>query len=145
MLPEVLGEMRLLASGQFDSISYLTVVLCGDQRLVNRFRQEDLLPLGSRIRTRLVMDYASRDQLREMLVHAMAQAGNRKLMTAELINTLVEHALGSYRTMMTMAGDLLMAAVAKEATQLDEKLYFEVFTLPSGRREPRGAAAGAHR
>jgi general secretion pathway protein A len=145
MLPEVLSELRLLSSGPFDSISYLTVVLCGDQRLVSRFRQEDLVPLAGRIRTRLVLDYASREQLCELLTHAMTQAGSRKLMTPELINTLVEHAAGNYRTLMTMAGDLLMAAVTKDATQLDEKLYFEVYTPASGRREVKTLASGGRR
>lgn len=44
---------------------------------------------------------------------------------------------------MTMAGELLMAGVAKEVTQLDEKLYFEVYPPPSGRREARGMAKAA--
>jgi len=141
MKPDVLSELRLLASAQFDSTTYLTVVLCGDNRLHALFRQDDLVPLASRIRTRLVMDYASREQLHELLVHATATAGNRKLMTAELVDTLAEHATGNYRMLMTMAGELLMAAVAKEATQLDEKLYFEVFQPQNGRGKKRTAAA----
>jgi hypothetical protein len=35
---------------------------------------------------------------------------------------------------MTMAGDLLAAAVQREQTQLDEKLFLEVFAVPSGPR-----------
>jgi len=66
MVPRVLSELRLLASANFDSTCYLTVVLCGDGRLLELFRNADLMPLGSRIRTRLVLDYASRDQLREL-------------------------------------------------------------------------------
>ncbi|MHC4091280.1 MAG: ExeA family protein [Planctomycetota bacterium] len=142
MVAGVLSELRLLASANFDSISYLTVVLCGDHRLATQFRQDELVPLASRIRTRLVMEYASREQLHELLLHAMTQAGNRKLMTGELIDTLVEHAAGNYRTLMTMGGELLMAGVAQEAGQLDEKLYFEVYPPPSGRREARAAASG---
>lgn len=145
MAAAVLSELRLLSSGQFDSISYLTVVLCGDQRLIEFFRQEELVPLAGRIRTRLVLEYASREQLQELLLHVLSQAGGRKLMTPELIHTLVEHAAGNYRTLMTMAGDLLLAGVAKEATQLDEKLYFEVYTPPPGRREGKAAAAGGRR
>lgn len=137
MLPEVLSELRLLASAPFDSTSYLTVVLCGDHRLPVLFRHDELVPLATRIRTRLVLDYASREQLHELLMHALSQAGNRQLMTAELIDTLVEHAAGNCRTLMTLAGELLMAGVAQEAAQLDEKLYFEVYPPPSARREAR--------
>jgi general secretion pathway protein A len=139
MRPEVLSELRLLASAPFDCTTYLTVVLCGDQRLAVLFRQDELVPLAGRIRTRLVMDYAAREQLRELLIHALTQAGNRKLMTDELMDTLVEHAAGNCRTLMTMAGELLMAGVAREATQLDEKLYFEVYPPPSSRREAKTA------
>ena len=45
MAAAVLSELRLLSSGQFDSLSYLTVVLCGDQRLMELFRQA-VIPLG---------------------------------------------------------------------------------------------------
>jgi type II secretory pathway predicted ATPase ExeA len=145
MVPEVLSELRLLASANFDSTSYLTAVLCGDSRLVELFRHADLVPLGSRIRTRLVLDYASREQLREMLIHAMTKAGNRKLMTPQLMDTLVEHSAGNYRVMMTMAGELLMAGVAREAAEIDEKLYFEVFQSQPRRREVRGESRGIGR
>lgn len=142
---DVLSELRLLASAPFDCTSYLTVVLCGDQRLGLLFRQDELVPLAGRIRTRLVMDYAAREQLRDLLTHAMTQAGNRKLMTDELMDTLVEHAAGNYRTLMTMAGELLMAGVAKEAAQLDEKLYFEAYPPPSNRREAKAAMTTGRR
>jgi type II secretory pathway predicted ATPase ExeA len=145
MKPDVLSELRLLASAPFDCTTYLTVVLCGDQRLGLLFRQDELVPLAGRIRTRLVMDYAAREQLRELLTHAMTQAGNRKLMTDELMDTLVEHAAGNYRTLMTMAGELLMAGVAKEAAQLDEKLYFEAYPPPSNRREAKAAMTTGRR
>jgi len=142
MVPEVLSELRLLASAHFDSTSYLTAVLCGDTRLTELFRHADLVPLGSRIRTRLVLDYASREQLRELLLHAMTKAGNRKLMTTQLMDTLVEHSAGNYRVLMTMAGELLMAAAARETTEMDEKLYFEVFPSQPRRREARGESGG---
>jgi len=145
MVPEVLSELRLLASADFDSTCYLTAVLCGDGRLLELFRHADLVPLGSRIRTRLVLDYASREQLRELLVHAMTKAGNRKLMTSQLIDTLVEHSAGNYRVLMTMAGELLMAGVAREVAQIDEKLYFEVFQSEPRRRETRGTAKAGRR
>ena len=65
---EVLSEIRLLSSARFDSLLYLTVILAGDGRLPELFRHEDLLPLGTRIRTRLALEYASKDELRELLL-----------------------------------------------------------------------------
>jgi hypothetical protein len=114
-----------------DALCYLTVVLCGDDRLTALFRHDDLIPLASRIRTRLVMEYASREQLLTLLEHVTAQAGNAKLLTKPLMHTLAEHAAGNCRMLMTMAGELLVEAMAREQVQLDEKLYLEVFQVPS--------------
>jgi len=141
MIPQVLSELRLLSSAHFDTTSYLTVVLCGDSRLIGMFRQEDLIPLGSRIRTRLVMEYATKEELLEILDHGLEKAGNGSLLTSEVRETLVEHCAGNYRILMTMAGELLAAGMKKEAAHLDEKLYLEVFSPPSGRRREKKAVA----
>jgi len=130
MTPAVLSELRLLSSTHFDSRTILSVVLAGDGRLTQMLRHEDLLPLGSRIRMRLVMDYASREELLGTLHHLLDTAGAPKLMTAELMNTLCDHAAGNYRILTTMAAELLAAAAQRESDQLDEKLYLEVFASP---------------
>jgi type II secretory pathway predicted ATPase ExeA len=137
MMPQVLGELRILASADFDAKSLLTVVLAGDGRLLDHLRQPDLVPLGTRIRTRLNLEAASRDELCELLRHALAKAGSATLMTPELQDTLVDHAAGNYRLLMTMAGELLAQGMLDERAQLDEKLYLEVFQ-PG---QPRPAAA----
>lgn len=67
MKPTVLCELRLLSSMQLDSRALLTVVLAGDHRLTEKFRAPDLLPVASRIRARLRLDYASPDDLRAAL------------------------------------------------------------------------------
>ena len=137
MHPAVLNELRLLTSMHFDSRTILTVILAGDVRLVTKLRREELLPLGSRIRTRLHMEYASREALIECLEHLQRSAGNSSLMTAELIHTLCEHALGNYRVLTTMAAELLAAAAHQQRPQLDEQLYLEVFgasTAPARKR-----------
>lgn len=130
MAPAVLSELRLLASARFDSQSLLCVVLAGDARLNEKLRSEDLLPLGSRIRTRLNLEPASRDELRACLDHLLTQAGNASLMTTELRKTLCEHAAANYRVLTTLAAELLAAGAQRERTVLDEKLYFEVFEPP---------------
>ncbi|MCU1348944.1 MAG: General secretion pathway protein, partial [Acidobacteria bacterium] len=61
-LNSVLGELRTLASKDLDSKQLLCVVFAGDSRLPERLRAPDLLPLGSRIRRRLIFDYAPRDE-----------------------------------------------------------------------------------
>ncbi len=127
MTPDVLSELRILSSADFDATSLLTVVLSGDGRLLELLRHEDLVPLGTRIRTRLCTEPATREELLELLSHALSKAGNRALMTDELMDTLVDHSAGNYRLLMTMGAELLACGMAREVEQLDEKLYLEVF------------------
>lgn len=127
MAPDVLSELRILSSADFDATSLLTVVLAGDGRLLELLRHQDLVPLGTRIRTRLNTEAASREELLELLNHALSKAGCTTLMTPELMDTLVDHAAGNCRLLMTMAGELLAYGIAHEVGQLDEKFYLELF------------------
>jgi len=127
MDPNVLSELRILCSADFDATSLLTVILSGDGRLLELLRHEDLIPLGTRIRTRLLTEPASRDELLALLSYALSKAGNAALMTPQLMETLVDHAAGNYRVLMTMGADLLAAGMAREVEQLDEKLYLELY------------------
>lgn len=142
MSPGVLSELRLLASARFDSQSLLCIVLAGDTRLLEKLRREELIPLGSRIRTRLATGVASREELLACLEHLLAAAGNASLMTKQLRQTLCDHAAGNYRIFIGMAAELLMAAAQREITELDEKLYLQVFAAPET-KSPRRVAAGA--
>src|SRR5262249_42280014 len=123
----VLNELRILASKDFDSRQLLCVVFAGDSRLPERLRTAELLPLGSRIRRRLVLDYASRDELLACLEHVLAAAGNPALMTAELKATPPDPSVGNYRVLMNLADELLAAGAERELPRLDEKLFLEIF------------------
>jgi type II secretory pathway predicted ATPase ExeA len=125
----VLSELRLLASADLDSRSILTIILAGDQRLTVRLEEPDLLPIASRLRSRLRLEALPPKQLQECLNHLLKAAGNPKLLTVTLIQTLCEHAAGNLRLLMNLANDLLVAASQQERDVLDEKLYFEVFAL----------------
>ncbi len=123
----VLAELRILASADFDSRAILTIVLVGDGRLVQDFRRETLLPIASRIRVRLNLDYLTPKELLDWLRHATDQAGNPNLITPELMTTLAEHAAGNLRVLSIMASDLLALAARRELRQLDQKLYLDAY------------------
>ena len=135
MNPTVLSELRLLSSTELDSQSILTVILAGDSRLLERLNTPDLLPVASRIRTRLRTDYLPPDQLRQFLAHLLNHAGAPKLMTPSLMSTLCEHAAGNLRTMTTMANEMLTLAAREEISQLDEALFFRTFALDPPKRK----------
>jgi hypothetical protein len=83
------------------------------------------LPLGGRVRRRLTLEYASRDELLACLDHLLDAAGNPSLMTTELKATLADHAAGNYRVLMNLSDELLTLALNRELPRLDEKLYLE--------------------
>ena len=132
---EVLNELRIMSSTNFDSSLLLATVLAGDRRLPELLKDDRLVSLGSRLRARLSLEAASRQELQQLLEHAVSKAGNPRLMTKGLMETLSEHALGNYRVLMNTALELFLAWAKQEATQLDEKLYLETFQVQPPRRE----------
>jgi general secretion pathway protein A len=133
----VLAELRLLASADLDSRSILTIILAGDGRLSARLAEPDLLPIASRIRSRLRLEALPPKQLQECLNHVLKAAGNPKLLSPSLTQTLCEHATGNLRLLMNLANELLVAACQQEREVIDEKLYFEVFALdPKPTKKP---------
>jgi type II secretory pathway predicted ATPase ExeA len=131
-----LNELRILSSAHFDSECLLTTVLCGDKRLSDRFRTRELLPLGSRIRTRLTLEPYSKAELRDFVDHILVRAGAPGLMSEPLRDVLVDHAAGNPRVLVNMAADLLAVAAHRGLPQLDEHLFVEVF---AARSKPRRA------
>lgn len=127
VLPQVLTELRILSSSDFDAHSLLTVVLVGDARLTKHFQRDDMLPIASRIRVRLNLGYQQPAQLLAWIEHAMDNAGRPDLFTQEVRQILAEHAAGNLRTLTHMGNDLLEAAVRSRLEQIDAKLYFETF------------------
>lgn len=124
-----LNELRLLGSAEFDSQCLLTIVLCGDTRLPERFRSSALVALGSRIRYRRTLEPYSAGGLREYLQYILEHAGAPQLMTKPLMDSLVEHSAGNLRLLNTMAAELLTVGAEKELAQLDEKLFLELYAL----------------
>jgi type II secretory pathway predicted ATPase ExeA len=133
----VFSELRLLSSTHLDSRSILLVILAGDSRLTDRLHHTDLLPIASRIRTRLRMEPATSQQLRDCLAHLLAKAGNPNLMNAPVQSALCEHAAGNYRLLMNMAHELLTLAMSREIPQIDEKLFFEAFDMQAASNAAR--------
>jgi len=107
--------------------------------------KDDLLPLGTRMRVRLSLDYAARDELGACLDHLLASAGTPALMTPSLKKTLCERAGGNYRVMTNLGAQLLTAAMQREVMQLDEKLFLELFATPASAAKPSARKAGMQR
>ncbi len=137
MLTGNLNELRLLGSAQFDSQCLLTVILCGDLTLPERFRSNTLLALGSRIRFRRMLAPYDKKELRMYLEYCLGQAGASQLMTKTLMTTLVEHAAGNLRLLNVMAAELLTIGAQRELPQLDEKLFLEIYSRNPQKKQSR--------
>ena len=135
-----MNELRLLGSAHFDSRCLLTTVISGDNRLPSRFRHNDLVSLGSRIRIRNVLEPYSRQTTLEYLEHSLAQAGADHIMSSALKQTLVDHSGGNLRVLNNMASELLAEAAKDELPHLDEKLFLKTFS--QGRTKNSKATAG---
>ena len=98
--------------------------------VAERLRSLDLLPLGSRIRRRLVLEAASSDELLACLEHLLETAGNSALMTEALRATLVDHAVGNYRILMNLCDEILAVGADRGLPKLDEKLYLGFYAAP---------------
>ena len=105
-------------------------------------RTEELLALGSRIRTRLLLGTLEPEELEEFLTHALEEAGAPHLMTPELKRAAAELAGGNLRTLCAIGLELLDAAAARKLPSLDEKLFFETFKADAA---PRRARDGGRR
>ena len=139
MRPDVLSEIRLLASYLLDSKLLLLVILAGDDRILDRLRSPELLSLGTRIRVRLELSMQTPNELREVLDHLIAEAGGSVVFSEEVANLLATHAGGNLRSMMNLGAELLDAGVQRQARQIDEKLFFERFG-ELGNEKPRKRA-----
>lgn len=127
MPASVLAELRILCSCDFDSRAIATIVLCGDQRLIQQFRSQELLPIASRIRVKLILQQLDPSDLHDWLTHALAHAGAPQLITPEVMNSLAELSVGNLRVLTNTANDLLAAAARNNLPQIDQKLYLETF------------------
>jgi type II secretory pathway predicted ATPase ExeA len=136
MNPAVLTELRILSSTRLDSRVILSVVLAGDRRLEEKLRQEELAPVGSRLRVRIDLLPLEKDELLALLDHRLEASGGSALLTPGLKTTLAERAGGNPRVLLSLGQELLMMAAHQERKQLDEKLFLEVFGAQA--QPPRG-------
>ena len=132
-----LKEIRLLTSECFDSQCLLTTVFSSDLQLPHRFRDPELVSLGSRMRVRLAMEPHEKHDLTHYLQHSLEQAGTPTLMTDGLKATLAEHASGNLRLLNSMAAELLDDAATDQLHKLDEQLFIKTFTRKPPSRSHR--------
>lgn len=137
MSAQVLAELRILSAEHFGSRSLLTIILAGDSRLPERFRCAELAPLGSRIRTRLVLETQSIDDANQALRSLLETAGNPRLFTVGLGQALAEQTFGNFRALANLANELLVEAAKRELDVIDEKLFLDYVAS----RSPRSTAA----
>ncbi len=137
---ETMNELARLASTQFDSRAILTIILCGDTRLTDRFRDPDLFPIGTRIRSRYKTEPASQEDLVNLLTERLERAGNVALMTKDVMATLADHSAGNPRILLNTADELFAKAIERNLSQIDEKLFLETYARQDQKRHRKERA-----
>lgn len=122
----VFEELKSLGSDRLDTKMLITVIFAGDMRLAERLSEQNLKPIDSRLRHKLVLTPLDNAELTAGLESCLRLAGAPQLMTPSLVNTLADRALGNFRSLMTLGYDCLVEAVRTEARVIDEKLYFSL-------------------
>ena len=85
---------------------------------------------------------ATREELLACLEHLLATRRQRQPHDqASCATHSCDHAAGNYRILIGMAAELLMSAAQREITDLDEKLYLQVYGKPETHTSRRAAAA----
>ncbi|BBO90410.1 hypothetical protein [Desulfosarcina ovata] len=84
-----------------------------------------------------MLEPLSPEQLQDYLYFALETAGNRQLMTDELILTLSAHAANNLRVLNQMAAELLATAAQENLPRLDEALFFKLFSPPMTKSQHR--------
>lgn len=138
----ILGELRLLASGELDRDVLASIVLAGDGRLLDHLASRALAPLASRIGPRCHLEPRPPEDLAALLRSLLEAAGNPSLMSDEVINACAQHAQGNCRALMHLAGELLEQACADDqCTVIDGATFDQLFA--DTRTTVRPAAADA--
>jgi type II secretory pathway predicted ATPase ExeA len=137
MLPVILNELRLLSSIELDSKIIITIILCGDNRLVDKLKLPDLAPFFSRMRIKMQQESLVKEELEEIITKSIARAGFPSLMSDDLIRILSEHSGGNIRSMMIMANNLLHEGFKRELNQLSESIFLETFGQTRKKRKKR--------
>lgn len=124
----ILGELRLLASGELDRDILASIILAGDGRLHDHLASRALAPLASRIGPRCHLEPRPPEDLAALLRSLLQHAGNPGLMSDEVIDACVQHAQGNCRTLMHLAGELLEQACADDqCTVIDGGIFDGLF------------------
>jgi len=127
----VLGELRLLAGERLDAGWLVTVVLAGDDRLLERLQGAALAPLASRVRVRMRLQEQDPQALATVVARLLEVAGNPAAFTDAVITTLAEQSAGNLRTLMHLADQALTAALEAQASCVDEGILLAATQPPA--------------
>lgn len=124
--PEVLLELRLLASVDLDARSILTVVLAGDLRLAALLERPEHRPVRSRVRASLQLSEWPAERLTTFLRHQVSEAGRPDLIAPEVIHALGEQSLGSPRILNALCNECLIYARQAGRPSIDMDTYLDL-------------------
>lgn len=118
--PDVLAELPVLTSFDWDRTARLAVILAGQTGLRSRLRMAELEPLAQRVGARCLLRSLDRDGARAYVEHRLRHAGlDRPLFTEPACEALHSISGGIMRKLDHAAHHALLAAAAAKARLVD--------------------------
>jgi len=126
---EVLKELRLLANYEVDSLNVMTILLCGQESLVQKFGLSTLEPLANSITVSLTTDGLPKEEsIAYIESRITACGGHPGLFTQQALKLIHQASVGVLRSIGTIATAAMIKAYQTDAQTIEAEHAQAVLT-----------------
>lgn len=119
---DILRELRLLANFDMDSYNALTILLCGQESLLQKFGLSILEPLANSITVSVSLPGLPQEEVFSYLEQRItACGGNPALFTKNAVHLIAQASMGILRTVNTIANSALVHARYANSPQVEKE------------------------
>jgi general secretion pathway protein A len=119
---EILLEIRLLTNFEYDSLNAITILLCGQKQIFNRFALSILTPLATSITVTIPVDPLKREESFAYIEERVKETGNTHgLFTKNAKNLIHDASRGLLRSINTIATSSLLKAWTLKSPQVEKE------------------------
>jgi len=119
---DILCEIRLLTNFAYDSLNALTVLLCGQKNLTQKFGLSILEALANSITVNVNLDTLPKEETFSYIEQRVQEVGNgQSLFTKNAMNLIHQAAGGTLRSINTIANGALVQAFLSNSTQVEKE------------------------
>ena len=118
----ILSELRQLVNFHYDSETCLSILLCGQDEILNRMRLSILEPLTNSVTTTVIVKPLSQDETQSYLEERLKQIGSRPdIFTPPAVRAIHNVSRGVMRSINTIASAGLVKAWRIKSNQVESE------------------------